>query len=211
MKNEDVLRIMEYIAPAMIEEAENYTAKKSRAWLAWGAVAACLCLVGAAGLYFTPQTSDEGVNAPLIEVPYGSPQVGIDAEDTSEEARRVLISRYDVGFESDMAVNNGHCELSGSLRAAIDEYGDRAMYRVIVEVFRDGTVINSGSDEVTAEEARLVKEAYVVAHETYMDVAGEPREYFTLHAEEDQLLHFPVNESYGYLISLYEEYLPTEN
>ena len=45
MKNDDILDSIEYVDSNLIEKAESYTTKKNNAWLKWGALAACLCLV----------------------------------------------------------------------------------------------------------------------------------------------------------------------
>ena len=116
-------------------------------------------------------------------------------------------SRYDSSLNdaADLAVHNGCCELSNSLKAGIGAYGDATLYQVVVEVFRDGVSLYSGSAEVKAEEERLVQAGYTVAHET-ISAGTDVCEYFTLHATEEQLLRFPVSESYGYLLSFYDEY-----
>lgn len=230
MKNDKAFNAMEYIDSSIIDEVETYKPKKSHAWAKWSAMAACLCLV-VAGTVTTVQFNhrntmtggplmtgdpiqaveggDSGLGGP---VPGGSnyfeaPKAEGNEDSDSEVDAHMMIGHYDKSLnETDMAVNNGHYELSNSLKAAINEFGDGVTYRVVVEVFKDGTVINSGSPEVNFEMERLAGEKYVVAHEIYEDTA-ERNEYFTLHAEEDQLLHFSVNEAYGYYISLYDEYL----
>lgn len=125
-----------------------------------------------------------------------------------KEAVGKMIDQYDISLncDADMAVNNGCCVLSGSLKAAIEEYGDSVAYRVVVEVFRDGTVTGNSSAEVLSEEARLAAENYIVAHEKYEDGAGGTWDYFTIHAKADQILHFSVNDWYGYYITFYSEH-----
>ena len=230
MKNNKALNAMEYIDPNMIDEAEIYKGKRNT-WIRWGAVAACLCicLVGATSLYPTLLHPDKGTETGHGIEDYNEPVPGglnyfegsamenaeTDSGIHTQVNTKMMIGHYDKSLnDADMAVNNGHYELSNSLKAALGEYGDTVKYRVVVEVFKDGTVINSGSSEVASEETRLAKEKYFVAHETYEDTV-ERSDYFTIHAEEDHLLHFSVNESYGYYISLYDEYLglaePLEN
>lgn len=224
MKNDKALNAMEHIDPNLINEAETYKPKKNQGWLRWGTMAACLCLV-IAGTVTTVQFKhrstmtgdpiqtveggDSGLGGP---VPGGfnyfeAPKTEGNEDSDTEVDAHMMIGHYDKSLnKTDMAVNNGHVELSNSLKAAINEFGAGVTYRVVVEVFKDGTVINSGSKEVSLEEQRLAKEKYTVAHETYEDTA-DVMDYFTIHAEEDQLLHFSVNEAYGYYISLYDEYL----
>lgn len=140
-----------------------------------------------------------GINN-TVEMPYdGNSDAGIDI--------KMLIGHYDADLNAgDIAVNNGSCELSNSLKAAINELGSDVNYRVIVEVFQDGTVIDSGSAEVLAEEVRVTELGYTVAHERYTD-RTETLDYFTIHATAEQILGFEVNEIYGYYLSLYDEYL----
>ncbi len=223
MKKDKALNAVEYIDPGMIDEAEIYKGKRNT-WIRWGAAAACLCicLAGAASLYPAllhpgkDAVAGHGIEDYNEPAPGGLNYLEIPAAENTEtdpevpaqaNTKNFMIGHYDKSLnDADMAVNNGHCELSNSLKAALGEYNDTVKYRVVVEVFRDGTVIDSGSSEVALEEARLAKEKYTVAHETYEDTA-ERSDYFTIHAEADQLLHFSVNESYGYCISLYDEYL----
>ena len=214
MKTENALDCMEFLSPELLDEAESYRpARKSNSWMKWGAVAACLCIcvIGALKFYLPLHDSGNGTEPGYGMTDYNAPVPGgVNIEETGNESEtnvKMMISHFDNSLNNeDMAVYNGHCELSNSLKAAINEYGDTVKYRVVVEVFKDGTVINSGSAEVASEEARLVNEKYTVAHETYEDTA-ETMDYFTIHAEKDQLLDFPVNSSYGYFISLYDEYL----
>lgn len=220
MKKDKTFNAMEYIDPSIIDEVEAYKPKKSHAWVKWSAMAACLCIciVGAAKLYPALQNPDNGAETGHGIAEYDGPvpggfndfeapkKEGNEDSDTEVDAH-MMIGHYDKSLnEPDMAVYNGHYELSNSLKAAINEFGDGVTYRVVVEVFKDGTVIDSGSPEVNFEMERLAGEKYVVAHEIYEDTL-ERNEYFTLHAEEDQLLNFSVNEAYGYYISLYDEYL----
>lgn len=125
-----------------------------------------------------------------------------------QEAAGKMLDRFDKSLnrDADMAVNNGHFVLSGSLQAALEEYGDRVVYRVVVEVFQNGTVIANNSAEAAAEETRLAGEGYIVAHEKYEDAAGGIWDYFTIHANKEQLLSFPVNQEFGYYLTFYSEY-----
>lgn len=224
MKNEKALNVMEYLDSSMIDEADTYHGKKSNTWIKWGAVAACLCIciAGVTKLYPALQNADKGAETGHGVEEYSGPVSGgvnfgyvegpakENAEMEFASNVKMMISHFDKSLNGDdMAVNNGHYELSNSLKAALSEYGSTVRYRVVVEVFKDGTVIDSGSSEVAMEEARLAKEKYTVAHETYEDTM-QVEDYFTIHAEEDQLLNFAVSNSYGYYISLYDEYLGLE-
>lgn len=118
-----------------------------------------------------------------------------------------LISAYgEPDTTEDIAVSNGCCVLSESLQKAIAQYGDQARYRVLVELFRNGVQLDSGSAEVRAETDRLSAEGYTVASETYYDGNTE-QHFFTLHAVAAQLTDFPTQKDYGYNIRLYAEVL----
>lgn len=235
MKNERLLKIIGEIDDRHIQEDAAIEKKVYRTdWTKWGALAACFCLAVAGSIIaFRTEGNDTMTGDPIqpagslntwskeqasagveqyglgdysgaLERPKADINTGYESE---EETMRFMIGHYDDSLNgTDMAVNNGHYELSGSLSAAIEELGDTVRYRVVIEVFKDGTVIDSGSAEVASEEERLVKEKYTVAHETYED-SMETEDYFTIHAEKDQLLNFPVSSLYGYYISLYDEYL----
>ncbi len=211
MKKENVLDAMEHIDPDMIEEADTYKrTEKTNAWVKWTVLAACLCvcIIGAAKFLPSLQNGRETQaelpqdvgNVP--ETPAPDYDEGPDFETDDE-----MISRYDSSLnDEDLAVNNGYWELSNSLKAAIQEYDDSVKYRVVVEVFKDGTVFDSGSNEVLVLEEFFLKNDYAVVHENYEDSTMKAS-YFTIHATKEQLLQFPVNPSYGYYLSLYDEYL----
>lgn len=238
MKQKTALDAMEHIAPEWIDEAETYT-KKKNAWLKWGAVAACLCLVIGAVILLPgrgsekpavrlgdPTLAGQGSESEKPIMPVGSDEMPImpggvnsfaeiPAPEREEEAEyergdvRMLIGHYDRSLNAvgDLAVYGGGVELSGSLEAALEALGNTVNYRVVVEVFQDGAVLWSGSEEVAAEEARLANEyGYTVAHESYQ-VIMEREDYFTLHATAEQLRSFPASAQYGYYLALYDEYL----
>lgn len=202
---------MEHIDPGMIEEAGTYKrTEKTNVWVKWTVLAACLCVCIIGAVKFLPslQNSMETQTEPpqdvgnVPETPAPDYNEGPDFE-TDEE----MISRYNSSLNvEDLAVNNGYFELSNSLKAAIQEFDDSVKYRVIVEVFKDGTVIDSGSNEVLVLEEFFMKNDYDVVHENYEDSTMKAS-YFTIHATKEQLLQFPVNPSYGYYLSLYDEYL----
>lgn len=259
MIKEKALNAVGCIDPDMIEEAENYKAKKDSSWVKWTSMAACLCLAVTGALILSRQnctltdgplmtgdpiqTASEG--DPVIQEYIGEYEEGpahtvnADEEGTMlypaeisgntafgafegpapddyeyngeySSDVKIMVGHFDSSLnKGDMAVKGGCVEFSESLLAAIDVWGESVSYRVVVEVFKDGTVIDSGSAEVFAEEVRLAEEGYTVAHETCEDSA-DTMDYFTLHAEASQLANFPAKEIYGYYISFYDEYLGIE-
>ncbi len=99
---------------------------------------------------------------------------------------------------------NGKRCFSTPLQQAMDAYGDRVLYRVVVDVFRDKEPLSADSKPVQEERARLSDSGYTVAYETVSD--GESAHpYLILHATYDELTGFAVNKRYGYFLFLYEE------
>ncbi len=99
---------------------------------------------------------------------------------------------------------NGKRCFSTPLQQAMDAYGDRVLYRVVVDVFRDKEPLSADSKPVQEERARLSDSGYTVAYETVSD--GESAHpYLILHATYDELTGFAANERYGYFLFLYEE------
>ncbi len=99
---------------------------------------------------------------------------------------------------------NGKRCFSTPLQQAMDAYGDRVLYRVVVDVFRDRELLPADSSPVREERARLSGSGYTVAYETVSD--GESAHpYLILHATYDELTGFAANERYGYFLFLYEE------
>jgi hypothetical protein len=88
----------------------------------------------------------------------------------------------------------------------MEQYGGDALYRVIVELFSDGTQIDCASKEGKKEMQRFAAEGYTVAFESYNDGYVD-HNYFTLHATAEQLdsSSFPASEQYGYCVLLYGE------
>jgi hypothetical protein len=92
----------------------------------------------------------------------------------------------------------------------MEQYGGDVKYRVIVELFSDGTELDCASGEGKAEMERFADEGYTVAFENYNDGYVD-HNYFTLHATLEQLEHFPASEQYGYCVMLYGERIETDS
>lgn len=225
MKKTDALDAMEFIENDIIDEADRYKSTNKN-WIKWGGVAASICvLIGAIAVIQLDRSNTmtgtmtgdpiQSTDASDSMIEEGSDSSGAshtanaEANNCQEEGLQsaTMIDHFDMSLNDmgDIAVNNGCFELSNSLKAAIEKYGDSVSYRVVVEVFKDGTVISSGSSEVASEETRLANENYIVAHEK-IEAAGCVNDYFSIHAKEEQLLDFSVNDKYGYYISFYSEY-----
>lgn len=99
---------------------------------------------------------------------------------------------------------NGEVNQSMPLRGAIEEYGDSARYRVVVDLFRDEQPIAADSDEAEKERERLAALGYTVAYEVGYDHGKQVSAYFTLHATRDELNTLSAG-GYGYMLFLYGE------
>ncbi len=128
------------------------------------------------------------------------------------EAASVLpmIETYPLSADACYAApENGEANRSMPLRAAMEQYGEGARYRVIVDLFRDGQPLPADGAEAQAERERLAALGWTVAYETLTGEDQRTRHYFTLHADYRQLADFPVSGEYGYLLFLYGEYEPS--
>lgn len=100
--------------------------------------------------------------------------------------------------------DNGSCLYSIPLQGAMEEYGDSVLYRVVVDVFSDNQMLEANSEAVKYEMERLVELEYTVAFKRYHDGTMNYY-YFTLHATQEQLADFVINNEYGYMFWLYDE------
>ena len=123
-----------------------------------------------------------------------------------------MISSYDLNGlppASYITPGNGEFYFSAPLQAAMNEYKDSVLYRVIIDLYNDKEQLSSGSSQVKAECERLSQNGYVVAYETFFDGKSN-HYYFTVHATYEELVSFNVNEDYGYLMFLYDEQMETK-
>ena len=118
----------------------------------------------------------------------------------------IMISSYGNGSygQNNTIPKNGSVCFSPALQGAIDEYGDSVLYRIFIDVYSNGQLLETNSPQVDEERERLVKNDYIVAYETYFD-GTENHYYFTIHAKLNELTEFKPDNSYGYMLSLYEE------
>lgn len=225
MKKVEVLDVMEFIGDDIIDEADRYK-PTNKSWIKWGSsMVASICVFACAiavmqldrsntmtGTMTGDPIQSADASDSMIEEGSVSPGASHTANAEADSGQKEdlqaakMIDHFDKSLKDmgDIAVNNGCFELSNSLKAAIEKYGDSVSYRVIVEVFKDGTVISSGSPEVASEETRLANENYIVVHEK-IEASGWANDYFTIHAKAEQVLHFSANDKYGYYISFYAE------
>ena len=114
---------------------------------------------------------------------------------------------------ADIAVNNGEICFSESLLSAMNEYGDTANYRVLIELFQDSVQISNSPETATQEIQRLIDMGLIVPveiikheenHGDYVTVTTDY--YLTLHATYEQLKDFLPSDNLGYSFMLYDEY-----
>lgn len=120
-----------------------------------------------------------------------------------------MISSYKTDGEACyVAPKNGEVNLSVPLREAMDEYGDGARYRVVVDLFRDEQPLPAEGFEAHDEIDRLAALGYSSGLESYYDHGVLENAYFTLHATRGQLKSFAASGEYGYMLFLYAERVP---
>ncbi len=119
-----------------------------------------------------------------------------------------MIAGYGDGSEACYkAPDNGEVCRSVPLRGAVEEYGDRAKYRVFVDLFRDGQPVPQDSEEAQQERERLASLGYIVATETVFENGERVGTFFTLHATREELEALDPG-GYGYMLFLYHERVP---
>lgn len=195
-----------------IEEAQNTKAEKTQPlWSKWGILAACLFLVVASTFAIsnifppTPENSEYKVvsNENGNSNGYHVTQEG-KTTDSSEKA--TVISSYGDADSTACykAPDNGSCIYSIPLRNAMEKYGDTVIYKIIVDVFSNTTIVETNSEAVKNEIERLREIGYTVDFEQHNDETMT-HDYFVLHATQAQLINFASNDNYGYMFWLYDE------
>mgnify|MGYP007101923440 CR=1 FL=1 len=234
MKNYELLDAIGGISPNHIENAtRSKTQSKKHIWKLIVPAAACLCVIIGGIAVFNhnssilppiditqPELSDSndssvpGTNSPSSQQGQDVNGPMIEAQENNGNENQIslpMISSYgESTYMGDMAVINGAFELSDSLRSALQEYGNNARYRVIVELFKDGVQLNNSSEIAQLEINRLTNDGYTVALETYNNGYIE-NNYLTLHATFDQINDFSASNELGYFILLYGEYFGIED
>ena len=213
------------MADDVLRRVEEYTEnqkRKRKAVMRMGTVAACFCIAAIVGFSVlrvgaVPQPptqttenkstvnttndhfeiSDSNGNVDIIHWPF---------DYVPDRAGVKIISSYGNGsYEQNETVpKNGSVCFSSALQGAIDEYGDSVLYRVFIDVYSNGQLLEANSPQFSKEKDRLIENDYIVAYETYFD-GTENHYYFTIHAKLNELTEFKPNNNYGYRLSLYEE------
>lgn len=102
------------------------------------------------------------------------------------------------------APKNGEAHCSVPLTHAIEEYGDKVLYCVVAELFSDGSMVFSGSEEAKLEWSRLEEFGYTIKWESD-DSGEEKRHYYMLYATKEELEEFDASEEYGYFFCFIDE------
>ena len=134
-----------------------------------------------------------------------SPDITEAAKAAPRTSRPYMISDFQTDVVDLQTIpGNGRVNLSAALTEALKQYGDDPKYRVVIEMYKDGVLVDGGSAEIAAETKRLSDEGYITAYESFCD--GENTTYtLTIHASKDQLESFPPAGDFGYILKLYGE------
>ena len=143
----------------------------------------------------------EGVEMPTSD---SYAYAGMDADAYNG---KTLVSAYpDAPDGCYAAPKNGEAGYSEPLRAAMKEYGDDAVYRVWVDIFKDEVQLDPDDPEVAELLVAFGREHNITtAIETYTDANGADHVYPTLHATYEQLQNFAADEAHGWMLFLYDE------
>ena len=160
-----------------------------------------------------PEISIEVIDAAEIEpqpISETSSAFAPNITDPDEEAYPTLtmIESYPSdGAEAcyDYAVDNGAVGFSVPLTDAMDELGDAVLYRVYVEIFKDGVQLAPDDPEVVELMTSLINDGIVSAIETVYQNNQPVATYDTLHATYDQLQNFKADSGHGWMLFLYAE------
>ena len=109
------------------------------------------------------------------------------------------------GTEADYAVNNGQVGYSLPLSDAMAEYGDTVLYRVYVEIFKNGVQLAPEDPEVLELLTSLLEDGIISAYESVYQDGNFVVAYPTLHATYDQLQQFQGDPNHGWMLFLYAE------
>ncbi|MDE7327587.1 MAG: hypothetical protein K2N63_15145 [Lachnospiraceae bacterium] len=102
------------------------------------------------------------------------------------------------------APKEGEFFCSTPLKHAMEEYGEEVLYKVVVQLFCDGSVVEPESEEAKLEGERLAGLGYTVVWESYGD-GEEVSQYIMLHATKKQLTKFDAGNQYGYMFRFFDE------
>lgn len=143
----------------------------------------------------------EGVEMPTSD---SYAYAGMDADAYNG---KTLVSGYpDAPDGCYVTPKNGDVGYSEPLRAAMKEYGDEAVYRVWVDIFKDEVQLDPDDPEVAELLVAFGREHNITtAIETYTDADGIEHVYPTMHATYEQLQNFAADEAHGWMLFLYDE------
>ena len=148
-----------------------------------------------------PAEAAEGVEFPASD---NYAYAGMDADAYNG---KTLVSGYpDAPDGCYVTPKNGDVGYSEPLRAAMKEYGDDAVYRVWVDIFKDEVQLDPDDPEVAELLVAFGREHNITTTiETYTDANGADHVYPTLHATYEQLQNFTADEAHGWMLFLYDE------
>ncbi|MBR3835620.1 MAG: hypothetical protein IKJ69_02380 [Clostridia bacterium] len=196
--------------------------KRKRKRIAISLLCLCMAVLVGVGLWqsglFTPQVQQaEDAIYPGIKDTYGPGEeeptqeengvfqpAGSDTVTMENGERLTLISSYEeVSASACYALpENGKYYFSIPLNAALEEYDDKVIYRIVVRVFEDGKMLQ-GKDEL----AKIADKFFDWGYSSALEVANDQWNFavFTMLVKEDELKKFKADNEHGYFFFLYEE------
>lgn len=104
-----------------------------------------------------------------------------------------------------VAPENGEIIMSPALENAMEHHGDKAKYNVVITVCESRKALDNHSGEVTAERERLAGLGYIAFFEEYWLWEDNYKTVFGCHFSYEELKNFAADDSYGYILYLYDE------
>ncbi len=132
------------------------------------------------------------------------PDGAVGDEVTATQPMEMISSYPEDAIYCYEAPKNGEVFFSVPLSHAMEEYGDAVLYKVVVDLFRDGEQVSPESGEAKLALERVIELGYTVVRESYEE-GEEVRHHYMLHATKEQLTEFDAGEEYGYMIRFFGE------
>lgn len=174
--------------------------RKRKRFFSAASVCLCLCLAAFGGAWLGMRQTGE------------RRQAGLPGE-SGADGRRIIAS-FEKGGSFDAVLEyptpkNGKYGLSMPLAAAMQHYGNDAVYRVFIDFFCDENLLSPEQEQVKNEVERLTGLGYEIERKTYFDGVLY-HEYVVMDANGEQLKAFKANKAFGYFLFLLEERVSTE-
>lgn len=205
-----------------IGEYEEKQKQKRKMIMRTGTIAACFCVAVIVGITAwggnllptsPPQTTENTGNTDSVNNHTDNSNnvdktnIGnwpIDYVPDGSEVQ--FIASYNDGINEndffDTIPKDGEIVFSQRLKNAVKEYGNSVQYLVNVEVFSNGQLIETNTQQVKAVREKLAKSGYTVVYSTASDGTSDHYSFF-LQATMSDLTEFEAYNNYGYRLTLY--------